>query len=82
MHSRDRGTCPPQVSIQNDIVVGFSTTQTQVHPKYGTTLKDVEYILEFEEGRQMVDIKRSLEQMKTGWVCWYKCNAQLQELSS
>ena len=41
--------------------------QVQVQPKYMTALNDVECILKFEEGMQMVDIKRSLEHMQS-WL--------------
>ena len=51
----------PGFAFKNDIVITLCTTQVQVQPKYMNILNDAECILEFEEGMQMVDVRRSLE---------------------
>ena len=48
-------------------MVGFCEMQVQIQPKYMTALNDVDSILGFEAGMQMVDIKKSLEQMEN-WL--------------
>ena len=57
----------PEFAFQIDFVVGLSVTQAKVQPKSVTALNNVEYILEFEEGTQMVAMKRSLKQIKN-WL--------------
>ena len=55
-------------------MIGLCTTQTQVQPKYVTALNDMDRILEFEEGTQRVDVKRSIEQMEN----WFVMPVQVQ----
>ena len=53
--------------FKNDIVVGLCTTQTKALPKYVTTLDDMECTLAFEEGTQMLDVKKSMGQVEN-WL--------------
>ena len=51
------GCALPKFSFKNNIGLGLCTTQAKVQPKYMTTLDDVECMLEFKEGMQMMDVK-------------------------
>ena len=50
--------------VKNDSMAVLCTKQTQVQPKYTNPLTDAEGVLEFEEGTQMEDIKKTFEQME------------------
>ena len=62
-----QGHALPEFSFKNDIMVGLCATWAQWQPKYITALNDVECILEFEEGTEMVGVKKSLEQTEN-WL--------------
>ena len=64
-------------ALKNDIVIGLCTTQAQVQPKYMITFNDAVCILKFEEATQMVDVKRSLEQMENllGMLLQIQCTS-------
>ena len=57
----------PEFAFKNDNMVGFCEMQVQIQTKYMTALNNVDSILGFEAGMQMVDIKKSLEQMEN-WL--------------
>ena len=50
----------PEFAFKSDIMVFLYTTLTQVELCYASALNDTECELEFEEGKQMDGIKKSL----------------------